>query len=862
MGNGCTRRAAAEAVEPFQPVVAAGDATQVARQSRQNSASSSSALSRPSSAPSTRTCSNVKVARLRQQRNAADEISSLLEVIDVPASGGSAMTVTELQLAIEACWGVPPGMQLLSCIDEQMHQGQLEHAPENRLRHVHLLEPEVRNTSGAKQGDRCIGEFGFPSENLWLHLTDFRKLRPPQATEPFCQIPDPERRGVTIAQVKRLTRYVQEYTGPGDVLIFWCDRHLGRALHSRDLNFYTLYDWVIGPSTYRTQCSFAELLAVNAEEQLPRWFATHWWGLKLLDFAQCLKDHCSVRCLPDSCSYWVGAACQNQLQLQQELADNLWDTGTFKVLQVCDGMLFIVDSQGTAFTRSWCCFEGYLALQPDRKRDDPLLFDIAAVCNNPRLGLTPNSMSVTEISTDGLTEAELELEEAGSSGWSAKAKREAYFPLHVIGQALAMDIRNSHASRPQDQIRIFNHICQRPVEDLDKTPVHDHAFLDSCNDRLRSAFALAGWRQCVDQKSLDRTHLSTATLTQAVRMDTTRAHLQLGFAHCGAAFDNARLNEVGRAMPESLRTVGLVIDGCLVDCAGISEFLDKVPQRVETLALGLARARLTNEDIGTLSDLLPKELLHFELGLAGTNISELKCLKFPAGLLALDLNLSNIPLLATTALCSMAMPAQLQLLHLQLRRTRVFVQDLAQFCKALPAGMQVLDFKLDGAGLTDFSSLSLPSNLASLNMSLGGNNEFTDLGLITLAKVLPQSLVQLSINIRSTSVGDEGIAELSELLPNGLEEIAMTVGGTAVSEVGLRSLAAVVGVLPALETLTVDCSNGHQNRRSTAGRCQNVTPGCAEQTEEEFDLEISCHSIQARGREQISSWRQALLAHA
>lgn len=843
MGAGCTRGAAASAVEPWQPVVPISGAPPAA-----------------SSSASPQQCKSIMVARLRQQRRASEEMSSMLEVVEIPVKKGSAMSVSALQLAIQEFWEVPTARQLLSCIDEQMHQGQQEVPPENRVPRVHLLEPEVRDYAGVRQGDRCIGEFGFPSAKLFLHLTDFRKLRPAQATDPYCKIPDSHCRGVTLAQVQRLERFVKDYTGPGDLLMFWCDRRVGKALHSKDLSFYTLCDWVIGPSTYSHRCSFSELLALNAAEQLPRWFTSHWWGVPLQVFGQCLKDHCKVRGFLDTCSYWFAAACLNQAQLGQELAGNFQETGGFKVLQDCDGMLFMVDTQGVVFTRSWCCFEAYWALQPDQKRIDPLLFDVAVACKNLQAGLVPGiSTTTTEISTDGLVEAELKLEQAGLSGWSAKAKRETYFPLHVVSQALSLDVRNSQASKSVDYCHILNLIAQRPLECLDAAPLVQDANYDNFNSQLRSAIAVAGWRQCVDQYGMDRTQLSPSRLSRVVRADANRTYLQLGFAHCGTNFDNARLREVGSALGNSLTAVQLIIDGCMVDFDGITSFLHKLPPGMESLALGLARTRITNDDLGTLSDLLPKELCHLELGLAGTNITELKQMNLPAGLVALDLNIGNIPVLTKTALSSMAVPMHLQLLHLQLRRTGLCMQDVVQFCKMLPEGLQVLDFQLDGTGLANFSGFSLPSSLVSFAMSLGGNRQFTDPGLIEVAKALPQKLSQLSISFRATGVGDKGIAELSQALPQSLEELVLTMGGSAVTEAGLRSLARVVDSLCHMTVLNLDCSDG-----AVASSCHSRLPGGAENVVEDTnqfdqDYDARLHSIQAQGRKHIAEWCSALL---
>eukprot|EP00930_Biecheleria_cincta_P097712 TRINITY_DN893_c0_g2_i1.p1 TRINITY_DN893_c0_g2~~TRINITY_DN893_c0_g2_i1.p1 ORF type:complete len:860 (+),score=149.62 TRINITY_DN893_c0_g2_i1:112-2691(+) len=854
MGSGCTRNSA---VEPWQPVVPTGNGVDAARASQQASASR-------------RPCNSIRVARLRQQRNSAEDANTLVEVTEFPINGSKAMTVSALQSLISQRWSIPPSMQLLSCIDDQFHQGQEEVPPENRLPRVHLLEPEVRDSTGIRQADRQIGEFGFPSEKLWVHLTDFRKLRPAQAREPFCRMPDPKRRGITVAQLMRVVRFIQEYTGPGDVLLFWCDRQLGKALHSKDMNFYTLCDWVIWPSTYSSRCSFAEFLAMNPAEQLPRWYASHWYGMPLMVFVQCLKDHCRVRCLPDTCSYWLSAACVGQYKLGEELPADFRESSSFKVIQECDGMLFVVDTQLAVFRRRWCCFEAFMALQPDHKRIEPPLFDIAAACKNPQASLRLPNTTTAEISTDGLTDAELQQEEAGSSGWSAKAKREANFPLNVISQGMAVEVQASQASNCKDHFRILNLIAQRPSPDLDEEPFDHHDSYDGFNAQLRSAFALAGWRQCVDQNIPDFDQLSTLRLSRTVREDAKRLNLQLGFVHCGASFDNVKLKEVANAMSPSLKAIQLLISGCAVDTNGIAAFLRKVPCTLDGLVLGLGRIRLTDSDMETLTALLPPELQQLELGLAGTNLTELKTMNFPAGLAALDINVSNIPALGKTALRSMAVPKQLQLLHLQLRRTGFCSEDLVQLCKLMPEGMQVLDLNLDGTGIANFSGLSLPPYLVDLEVSLGGNRQFGDFGFITLVKALPQTLSRLSLNFRLTGVGDEGMAELAECMPQNLEDLLITAGGSAVTTAGLRSLAIAMDSTKHLSNLTVDCSAGQPRRKapSAGSACHSRVPDAAEPKgaiyltdgeDEATETNVAAFNVQAHGHDEIFTWRQALL---
>ena len=116
--------------------------------------------------------------------------------------------------------------------------------------------------------ERTIGEYGMPVEGIWLHLTDYSRLRPPNSKESFCKIEEAHKRGVTLVQLMRVWRFVQEHCGPEGDILFWVDRQRGKGVMGYDMNLYALNEWVIGPSTYEFRCSFSEILATSAEQQV------------------------------------------------------------------------------------------------------------------------------------------------------------------------------------------------------------------------------------------------------------------------------------------------------------------------------------------------------------------------------------------------------------------------------------------------------------------------------------------------------------------------------------------------------------------------------------------------------------------
>ena len=114
-------------------------------------------------------------------------------------------------------------------------------------------------------------------------------------------------------------------------------------------------------------CCTLRLVAENAEAQLPLWFVSHAWLEPIKLFLACLRCHAVIRDLQVNGAkppaYWVCAYANNQHILGEAISDNPRKTSFFKAMQLCQGVLLVLDMLCTPFTRIWCCFEESIAAE-------------------------------------------------------------------------------------------------------------------------------------------------------------------------------------------------------------------------------------------------------------------------------------------------------------------------------------------------------------------------------------------------------------------------------------------------------------------------------------------------------------------
>ena len=71
-------------------------------------------------------------------------------------------------------------------------------------------------------------------------------------------------------------------------------------------------------------------------------------------FLACLEQHALVRELSSGTFYWVCAYANNQHCVEEDIKSNPRSTSFYRAI-------LVLDSAGTPFERTWCCFEEAIA---------------------------------------------------------------------------------------------------------------------------------------------------------------------------------------------------------------------------------------------------------------------------------------------------------------------------------------------------------------------------------------------------------------------------------------------------------------------------------------------------------------------
>lgn len=639
------------------------------------------------------------------------------------------------------------------------------------------VKQQLLTFSGAVLGpSKTLGELDCSP----LHLTSFAQL---VKLSPL-RLPATEQRGIQLSQLEALIRFLAERSCPSG-LVPWRDRW-GSRIFLKDLNLYHLADWVICPSTAEDKCSYVELIASDAEAQKPHWFVSHAWQEPVQDFLTCLRGHATVRQLEEEVAYWVCAYANNQHELGNDLRFNPRETSFFRAMQLCGGVLLVLDPLATPFARVWCCFELAMALTDLVTPQGRFLLDIATV-----------SQGAAELLTDGMVPSELKNEHCvcAGAGGKAKAKREETFPIELIQRALEIDIVAASASREVDKLRILNSIGGLPEEELDTNlpeplPEERKESYERVNRSLRSIFALASLSQVV---SKDLKRLMPA-ICQALQEDSSRRSVHLSFAN-SLKFKDPDLLCIARALPPNLTDL-LRLD--LRSCHGLSD--------ASVLELAGAIGRL-----GRLRALF----LDFYMCVRLTDASVHEIFTAMQGMeemRELDINLRGLIKVSCSVLAPLTaalrrMPS-LRKLHLNLMQTRQSAKAAEQLTQTLEqlAHLQILKLYFTDCPLVDDAAAN------SLGKSLSG-------------KALRESILCFS----GTAITDAGMAGLCQGLRRLGEMQRATLrfrGCHGLTVASLQELGEAMSALPLLQKLVVETGKCRQLPRSHArryaGTCEKV----------------------------------------
>ena len=86
---------------------------------------------------------------------------------------------------------------------------------------------------------------------------------------------------------------------------------------------------------------------------------------------------------------WVCAYANNQHDLGSEIPADPKESAFYKAMQLCDGVVVVLDGKATPFTRVWCCFEFAMVVLGKK-----LLLDFATVHDSKPQSLTEGLASV------------------------------------------------------------------------------------------------------------------------------------------------------------------------------------------------------------------------------------------------------------------------------------------------------------------------------------------------------------------------------------------------------------------------------------------------------------------------------------
>ena len=118
------------------------------------------------------------------------------------------------------------------------------------------------------------------------------------------------------------------------------------------------------------------------------------------------------------------------------------ETPFYKAMQLCDGVVVVLDGNATPFLRIWCCFE--LAMVILGKK---LLLDFATVHDDK-----------PQLLTEGFASPEEE------NNPQQKSNREYRFPLELMEKGYDIRIEEAEASQEKDKRSILNSIAKKPLD--------------------------------------------------------------------------------------------------------------------------------------------------------------------------------------------------------------------------------------------------------------------------------------------------------------------------------------------------------------------------------------------------------------
>ena len=431
------------------------------------------------------------------------------------------------------------------------------------------------------------------------------------------------------------------------------------------INLYDLCAHVIKPATHRQTLpgsdiypSYVELVANGA--QPPEFFISHFWGESVLDFCACLRQHSMDRevgggkCVkyqtgqpsidnanqltlsgikgPSNkvggnnadkpwekvsqphnkykcmgapgfdAKYWVCAYANRQWNLGADVTEDPSQSSFHRAIKRSKGTVAILDQAGKYWTRIWCDYEVYVALEGS---DAEFTFDVYTATPGTFDQCSPHSELPALFKEavglcDGVVPCDTNALYPSLAGLM-KLKREANFPIYQQKGGMGVQLQNGDASMKSDKTHILNAIAGNTADSaaLNAEPPTEHKAFDALNAKLTgrmAAKAFLGAALRGDEA------LAKDAIAKISHPDARLTEVSINFATIemnGKAPENATiaalLNQLVAALPSTLEVLHIELTPDLKDLGPLPE---RCPNLRELVLTGCV-------NLGSLPDLAP-----------------------------------------------------------------------------------------------------------------------------------------------------------------------------------------------------------------------------------------------------------------
>ena len=388
--------------------------------------------------------------------------------------------------------------------------------------------------------------------------------------------------------------------------------------------------------------SYVELVADGA--QPPDYFVSHYWGEAVLDFIVCLRQHSIDRevgggkaCVyldqkqgrgqqgatvtlgnkqiagtgmgkrnsakpwepikqphtqfaqmpkaGDKAKYWVCAYANRQWNLGGDVTEDPSQSSFHRAIRRSKGTVAILDSAGTYWSRIWCDYEVYVALEG--AHEERYTFDVYTACQGVldqcsfmQADKPPLFCEAVGL-TDGLCAGDEKAMYPSLAGMM-KLRREANFPAFQQRKGLQVQLQNGDASMDSDKTHILNAIAGNSADSaaLNATPPDAHPAFDAVNGKLSGRIASQSFVSACFRGDVDFAEKVIAAIANPASKLT---ELRLNFATIEPGDHRPEPNPTHQAMlsklvavlPETLEVLHIEMTPSLAD---LSELVTRCPR--------------------------------------------------------------------------------------------------------------------------------------------------------------------------------------------------------------------------------------------------------------------------------------------